>query len=295
MSEQSLRVVVSPVKINHLPLPFCFFGQKSTGTMKTKMTILLLCVEVTIVLGFSGQTDCASRRPGTKDFFSLLLSSLFPQNPVNVAGDWMERYTAAKHEVALTNSAVFFDFSNRKKKGVVMRTAARNFDSEGSNKPSSRNYTTSKDSQPSVSITAQGIAGDYNHYRTQALSSTPDRAVSLLTSDAAMYVKRMYPFSSPGDLGENILVDGVEYWTIKVGARYQLGEKVVLEITEPIEPCANLCKLPYINNDTLAPKDRIERCRNFIEQLDAHDGLRGWYAKVTTPGNVVVGDTFQLL
>jgi hypothetical protein len=147
------------------------------------MTILLLGVEVTIVLGFSGQTDYASRLPGTKRSFRLLMLSLFPQNPVKVVGDWMERCTAAKHEVALTNSAVFFDFSHRKKKGVVMRTAAaRNFDSEGSNKPSSRNYTIRKDSQPSVSITAQGIAGHYNHYRTQALSSTPDRAVSLSTS-----------------------------------------------------------------------------------------------------------------
>ena len=131
------------VTTNHC-CPSCFFGKNSRGTMKTRMTILLLCVEVTIVLGFSGQTDYASRLPGTKRSFRLLMLSLFPQNPVKVVGDWMERCTAAKHEVALTNSAVFFDFSNRRKKGVVMRTAARNFNSKGSNTPSSRNYTTRK-------------------------------------------------------------------------------------------------------------------------------------------------------
>lgn len=206
----------------------------------------------------------------------------------------MQRCNAPKIEDALTNSAVFLvESSNATKKGVVVRTAARRFDSGGSNNPSSRNYTTRKDSQPSVSITAQGIVGDYNHYRTLALRSTPNRAVSLLTIDAANYVKTLYPSSSAGDLGENILVDGVEYWSMQVGERYQLGGNVVVEITEPIEPCANLCKLPYINEDTLVPKDRIERCRKFIDQLDAHDGLRGWYAKVITPGNVMVGDTFQ--
>ena len=72
-----------------------------------------------------------------------------------------------------------------------------------------------------------------------------------------MYVKRMYPFSSPGDLGENVFVEGIEYLTTteEVGKRfYQVGEKVVVEITGPIEPRANLCKLPYINNDMLPPK-----------------------------------------
>lgn len=72
--------------------------------------------------------------------------------------------------------------------------------------------------------------------------------------------------SSAGDLGENVFVEGIEYWTEEVGERYQPGEKVFVDITGPVEICANLCKLPYINNDMLAPKDRIERCFEFLRK-----------------------------
>ena len=82
---------------------------------------------------------------------------------------------------------------------------------------------------------------------------------------------------------------------MKVGERYLLGKNAIVEITEPIEPCANLCKLPYINDETIPPRDRLARCQNFIHQLDLYDGLRGWYAKVVSSGDVMVGDTLQLV
>ena len=66
--------------------------------------------------------------------------------------------------------------------GTVIRIAGRKYDA-ASSKPSSRNYTTRKDSQPSATITKEGLNGDYNHYRTAALQSTPDRAISILTTD----------------------------------------------------------------------------------------------------------------
>lgn len=180
----------------------------------------------------------------------------------------------------------------KKKSGIVMRTAASKYNEEAS-KPSSPQYTTRKNSQPSVSISFEGIAGDYNCYRTLSLSSTPARAISLQTVDAINLLKTLYPTFRDGDLGENILIDGIFYRDMEVGGRYYLGNEVLLEVTEPIEPCANLCKLPYINNVTLTPRDRIQRCKDFIEWLNTQDGLRGWYAKVVNAGIVKVGDTVQ--
>eukprot|EP00543_Licmophora_paradoxa_P018242 CAMPEP_0202460936 /NCGR_PEP_ID=MMETSP1360-20130828/46689_1 /ASSEMBLY_ACC=CAM_ASM_000848 /TAXON_ID=515479 /ORGANISM="Licmophora paradoxa, Strain CCMP2313" /LENGTH=150 /DNA_ID=CAMNT_0049082799 /DNA_START=106 /DNA_END=558 /DNA_ORIENTATION=+ len=146
-----------------------------------------------------------------------------------------------------------------------------------------------------ITLTPEGVAGDYNHYRTQALASTPDRAISILTTDAVKFVRTLYSNSQDGDLGENILIDGIHSRAIKVGERYRFGEIAVVQITEPIEPCANLCKLPYINDPTITqPRQRLERCKHFINKLDSYDGLRGWYAKVIQPGDVKVGDLLQL-
>ena len=74
--------------------------------------------------------------------------------------------------------------------GQVLRTAARPLQqSTGGSIPSSRYYTTRKDSLPIISIDESGVVGDYNHYRTVALKSTSDRAVSILTNDVSMYIR----------------------------------------------------------------------------------------------------------
>ena len=74
--------------------------------------------------------------------------------------------------------------------GQVLRTAARPLQqSTGGSIPSSRYYTTRKDSLPMISVDKPGVVGDYNHYRTVALKSTVDRAVSILTDDVSVYIR----------------------------------------------------------------------------------------------------------
>jgi MOSC domain-containing protein YiiM len=183
--------------------------------------------------------------------------------------------------------------------GTVIRLAGRKYNATSS-KPSSREYTTQKDILPFARVSKEGVQGDYNHYRTVALSSTEDRAVSILTTDVMTSIRATYKNYSvqEGDLGENILIDGVSFRFFQVGQQYRFqsmddetrkDESVIVEITEPIEPCANLCKLSYINDDSISPKDRIERCKEFIEHLDAYDGYRGWYAKVVKEGTMKSG------
>ena len=124
-----------------------------------------------------------------------------------------------------------------------------------------------------------------------------------------------------GDLGENVLVDGVDFDYFEVGMRYRFfsssssskggdgggasadaammtagtttEDDVVVEITEPMVPCANLCKLPYINDSALEPKHRLARCQYFLEALGQKEGLRGWYARVVKGGMVRVGDSLS--
>lgn len=189
--------------------------------------------------------------------------------------------------------------------GTVIRTAAKGYDKQAS-LPSSPLYTTRKEPRASVVVSPEGVEGDYNHYRSMALSSTPDRAVSILTSDIIKLLREAgWAKVQDGDLGENIYVDGVDYNFFQVGKRYRFharqetGEKskmdvqdgVVVEITERIEPCGNLCRLPYINDESLAPRDRLEQCKKFLFWLDEKEGLRGWYGKVIGEGGMVkIGD-----
>lgn len=203
-------------------------------------------------------------------------------------------------ESSTTNSS-----SSKDGTGTVFRLAARDYSAENS-KPSSRDYTTRKTKFQSVQVTKEGVKGDYNHYRTVALKSTKDRAVSILTQDVMKSLRATYKNydTKDGDLGENILVTGVSFDFFRIGKRYQFScpdddtgaeKAVIVEITEPMEPCANLCKLPYINDPTINPRDRIERCQDFLEFLNRFDGYRGWYAKVHRDGVIATGAIVSLV
>mmetsp|Transcript_9869 Transcript_9869/g.13907 ORF Transcript_9869/g.13907 Transcript_9869/m.13907 type:complete len:321 (+) Transcript_9869:117-1079(+) len=188
--------------------------------------------------------------------------------------------------------------------GRVVRTAARAYMEDGS-RPSSRLYTTRKNEFPQVSVDMSGVHGDYNDYRTRAMKGTGDRAISILTSDVmgALRAKSQYEMINDGDLGENICVDDVPFDFFEVGKRYRFsrqrdnvkGGGVIVEITEPAVPCANLCKLPFINDDKLDPAQRIERCQEFVGRLGSAPGLRGWYAKVIEGGTIRVEDSVFLV
>ena len=173
-------------------------------------------------------------------------------------------------------------------------------------RPSSRKYTTRKTEVVKVEILVDGMVGDYNHYRTIALANTTDRAVSILTLDVMDMLKcEKEPWNKiqNGDLGENLLIEGLLFNDFLIGNKVRIYDPnldskinvgVVLEITEPIVPCANLCKLPCINDSDLDPKDRIETCKNFLERLAEEDGLRGWYAKVLQAGFIEKGYCIEI-
>ncbi len=193
---------------------------------------------------------------------------------------------------------------SKAKFGTVVRTAIKGYD-KSSSEPTSRLYTTKKEGRIQIDVSPEGVQGDYNHYRTTALSSTPDRAVSILTTDILkMLHDAGWKSVADGDLGENIYVDGIDYTFFQLGKRYVFKSKgvsekedgVTVEITERIEPCGNLCRLPYINDEKLPPKDRLENCKKFLLWLDAKEGLRGWYGKIIgNGGSVKIGDEVSAL
>jgi MOSC domain-containing protein YiiM len=291
-------LVYGVVQVSNSPV-FIMLSFTRMPTMYSTPVLVAIMLAASAVAGFLHPPSCSTMRANRK---SLVMHSWLRKS-IDQVGSWVDDLLVAatpfvtageEEENRSPLDAMLEDKERSKNVGRVIRTASRAYNSDTS-KPSSREYTTRKDARSSIALSAQGIEGDYNHYRTVALQSTLDRAVSMLTTDSMSYLRSMYPSGLDGDLGENLYIDGVAHTAFRVGRKVGIGDSVLLEITEPIEPCANLCKLPYINNDALSPKQRIQQCQKFISQLDVSDGLRGWYAKVLQPGTVHVGDVLRLV
>ena len=165
------------------------------------------------------------------------------------------------------------------KPGNIVRCGAK-----AQNQSRVKGWTTNKPSVPGFLISSTGCGNDYNFYRTTKIRGDNERAVSILTTDVLGALNGEGWPVRVGDLGENLFVDGMRYDVFAIGRRFLFGKTAILEITEPIAPCAYLCTLPY-----LTPK---WRCADFIRTLDRR---RGWYAKVVATGPVAVGDAVVAL
>ena len=75
----------------------------------------------------------------------------------------------------------------------------------------------------------------------------------------------------PGDFGENFTTLGIDFASLKVGARLTVGDQCELEITRVRTPCYKLNRY-----DPRLPKAIL--------------GCSGWMARVLAEGDVRVGD-----
>ena len=111
-------------------------------------------------------------------------------------------------------------------------------------------------------ITGQGMEGD-RHLRSDGRRS--NRQVLIMDSETLNHFDL-----SPGQVRENVTVEGLDFSSISAGDKVSLGGDVILEVTGDCEPCARM--------DELRPglKDEI-------------DGKRGLLAFVEEGGVVSVG------
>jgi MOSC domain-containing protein YiiM len=126
-------------------------------------------------------------------------------------------------------------------------------------------------------LTAEGMAGDFNLYRTVEKHGDPAMALLLLPAETIEALRAEGWPVQPGDLGENITTRGIAYDELTPPARLRLGDAVV-ETTSACTPCDNLYLLPYVGQ-ARGP-----------EFLKATVDRRGWYARVVVPGRVHRGD-----
>lgn len=145
-----------------------------------------------------------------------------------------------------------------------------------------------------VAVTELGLDGDEHAYHGHG---GPEKA--LLHYDSAHYVRwrETFPHSAalaaataggaipavdgaatdaPTTLfGENLIGGALSESTVSIGDRFRIGERVVLEVTQPRQPCWKL--------------GRFADAPELPEQMQS-TASTGWYYRVIEPGDIGAGD-----
>jgi len=117
---------------------------------------------------------------------------------------------------------------------------------------------------------AWGIVGD-------AHAGDWHRQVSLLAAESIDQVKVVLPNLKKGAFAENIITRGFDLDRVAIGEQVQIGETVVLEITQIGKECHNSgCAIKKATGDCIMPREGI-------------------FSKVITGGTIGPGDSITRL
>ena len=103
------------------------------------------------------------------------------------------------------------------------------------------------------------------------------RQVSLLAGESIDRVKEKLPTLKNGAFAENIITRNIDLTAVQIGDQLQLGDKVVLEITQIGKKCHNDgCVIKKVTGNCIMPKE-------------------GLFARVISGGSLKKGDAIQTL
>jgi MOSC domain-containing protein YiiM len=134
--------------------------------------------------------------------------------------------------------------------------------------------------QPEAGLTEFGIDGD--GHRHAKVHEDHDRALCIYSLERILSLQEEGHPISPGAIGENLTIAGLNWERLTPGACLRLGDKVVVEITSYTTPCRHITPF-FVDEDY----DRVSQTR--------HPGWSRLYARVLTPGRLRVGDRVELL
>ena len=132
-----------------------------------------------------------------------------------------------------------------------------------------------------LTITPEGVRGDFNRWRTEKANGDPDQAVLFLSEEILADLRAEGWPVQAGDLGENLIVADIPPRAFQPGALVRVGE-VVLELSKPCDPCTILYSLPYVG---------LTRGPAFVRTLQ---GRRGWFARVLQGGTITPEMTVEV-
>jgi MOSC domain-containing protein YiiM len=134
----------------------------------------------------------------------------------------------------------------------------------------SKEKGTRKVNVPKAELKADfGVVGD-------AHAGNWHRQVSLLAVESIDKMVANGAEVSPGNFAENITTEGIELLKLSVGSKLKLGKSVELEITQFGKKCHSRCEIFEQVGDCIMPREGI-------------------FAKVSTPGQINVGDVIEVI
>jgi MOSC domain-containing protein YiiM len=135
-------------------------------------------------------------------------------------------------------------------------------------------------SVPSARVTELGLEGDA--HRDMEHHGGPERALCLFALEQIRALQAEGHAVSPGAIGENLTIEGLDWGRVTPGSRLELGDGVLIEVTRYTSPCFNIKKV-FSDGD-------ISR----VSQKQ-HPGSSRVYARVLKTGGIKQGDTVRLL
>jgi MOSC domain-containing protein YiiM len=100
------------------------------------------------------------------------------------------------------------------------------------------------------------------------------RQVSLLDMSSIEKMRKLGLNVNPGDFAENLTTEGISLVSLPVGTRLNVGDEVLLEITQIGKECHAGCAIFQQIGKCIMPKE-------------------GVFAKVVRSGNIKTGDVIQ--
>ncbi len=133
---------------------------------------------------------------------------------------------------------------------------------------------------PSARVTELGLEGDL--HRELEYHGGPERALCLFAFERIRVLQAEGHNVSPGAIGENLTVEGLDWERVTPGSRLKLGAGVLIEVTRYTSPCFNI-KKNFADGDI----SRVSQKR--------HPGGSRVYARVLRAGMIRQGDTVRLV
>lgn len=115
----------------------------------------------------------------------------------------------------------------------------------------SKKKGTRKTQIPEAELTAgHGLDGD-------AHAGPWHRQVSFLSSESIQTAREKGLDVTFGDFAENIATSGIDWQTLPIGTRLELGASAIVEITQIGKECHNRCAIYHMAGDCIMPREGI--------------------------------------
>ncbi len=135
--------------------------------------------------------------------------------------------------------------------------------------------TSQKKGMRKKSVSSANIKKDFG-IEEDAHAGKWHRQVSLLAVESIKKIQEKGMEVGPGDFAENLTTEGIELFTLPIGTKIIVGDRVEMEVTQIGKICHDRCAIYYQTGDCVMPKEGI-------------------FAKVLKGGKIQAGDKVGLI